>query len=158
MNRAEIFTNAHKEAKSLRRIKYADGTHKHASYAIALSIALKKEWKKAKSPYKWDLMEAEKFEKALELISEGAKFNGKIYTKHKNKNWTLVQIYVDGNLYQDVVGREPEYIATAKAELQANINAVAVSTKSSWLINGEHTITNNLSYGEMYDRYGMDFE
>lgn len=37
---------------------------------------------------------------------------------------------------------------------QPNVN----SDKTEWLVNGDKVIHNNLSYNEMWNRYGTDFE
>lgn len=109
----------------------------------------------------------------LDKVVNANKFNGIVYGK-KSGNYTLFGIYLDGEYVY--ICRDKNASQTKKeieAELQIatapksekinettinNSNTSTKSGKSEWLINGDRIIRNNLSYGEMWEKYGTDFE
>ena len=91
-------------------------------------------------------------------IENGAKFNGTVYSKY-NGQWATMFIYLDGK-FTKISEVQKSSAASKKAEYEAVLsNATTASTENqnTWLVN-EKTVKNNLTYAEMYERYGMDFE
>jgi len=93
-----------------------------------------------------------------EQISNGAKFNGTVYGKQSGKAWIVLHVYLDNN-YTKIACVPKEDAEAMKAEILAEIGAVnnITSNKTQWLVDGK-AVQNNLTYAQMYDRYGMDFE
>jgi hypothetical protein len=90
------------------------------------------------------------------LIEKGTKFNGTIYAKKQGKG-IRVSVYIDGKekLIGDIEKCDVESIkneAAAYLSFSARIN-----NSTEWTVNGK-TIFNNLTYSEMFKKYGMDFE
>lgn len=90
------------------------------------------------------------------LLARGAKFNGTIYAKKQGRRF-LVTVYIDGKekLIGDV---EKLDVDSIKSEAATYLSVSAKTNNSTeWTINGK-TVSNNLSYADMYKMYGMDFE
>lgn len=149
-NTSEILVLAHKEAKAIWRESIKGTRNKNRSfgktYRQVLSVCLKNNWDKAK-------YNAEKTETFILSLSYndtkkrdyakrlGAKWNV------ESKTWTISCKKSDLSILSDNVVSE---ILSTKKE-------VNTSGKTEWLVNGKKTY-NNLSYGEMWNRYGTDFE
>lgn len=99
-----------------------------------------------------------RIETAKERIQNGAKFNGVIYGKRANKNNVDLQIYLDGSLVH-LTRIDPTDVEETKKEILSffQIEEKQEIKKNEWLVDGKR-VTNNLDYGQMFDRYGMDFE
>jgi len=90
-------------------------------------------------------------------IENGASFNGVVYGKKVNKNYTRISVFVGGSekVIGEVENSDAEIVKNEVAEFLSENKAANKQTE--WNVNGK-TVKNNLSYGEMYSRYGMDFE
>jgi len=104
-----------------------------------------------------------------EQIENGASFNGVVYGEQKGRYINLF-VYISGvKAYFKEVSKEDADICKQEA---VNFLAVAPvisiveskevieiknAAKTTWDVNGEE-VKNNLTYTQMYDRYGMDFE
>lgn len=144
-NTSEILVLAHKEAKAIWRESKKGTWCKNWSYGKTyrqvLSICLKNAWSKAK-------YNAEKVEVFILSLSYnetkkrdyakklGAKWNT------ESKTWTISCKKSDLSILSDSI----------VSKTIAN-----TSGKTEWLVNGKKTY-NNLSYTEMWNRYGTNFE
>ena len=92
---------------------------------------------------------------AKQRIENGEKFNGTVYNKFNGKNWVTFSIYLD-NKYFKICEVQKSQMNETKKEIE---NALCVNSlpKNEWLVNGKK-VQNNLSYGEMWEKYGTDFE
>lgn len=89
-------------------------------------------------------------------IENGAKCNGVVYSKY-NGQWATLFVYLDGK-FTRICEVQKSVANSKKAEYEALLATKPVSeNKNTWLVN-EKPVTNNLTYAEMYERYGMDFE
>lgn len=98
----------------------------------------------------------ENLEIAKTKIENGAKFNGVVYNKFNGKNWVTFSVYLDGAYFKICEVQKSE-LATTKKEIEQSLCVSPSLPKNEWLVDGKK-VQNNLSYGEMYNRYGMDFE
>lgn len=107
---------------------------------------------------------------AKEKIASGAKFNGVVYVQNNNKNNNVIFIYLDGVFFKLeawVSAKESKEVAKqyeielAKKEVTQVAETVKMSTpivkNNEWLVN-EKKVVNNLFYGDMWNKYGTDFE
>ena len=144
MTLSAIFTAAHKTAKT---------GNSSISYRVRFAQALNAAYAAAKAP----VVDA-RLAPALEAIQNGAKFNGTVYTKKNGKWWMLVHIYLDGKLVKlDNCLKSDVAEFKALAERVLNGASVTPAGKNEWLVN-EKKVVNNLNYGDMWLRYGTDFE
>ena len=93
---------------------------------------------------------------AKQRIENGAKFNGVVYNKFNGKNWVTFSIYLDGDYFRICEVQKSE-LAETKKEIERELCSKPALPKNEWLVNGKK-VQNNLSYGEMWERYGNDFE
>ena len=89
-------------------------------------------------------------------IENGSKFNGVVYTKFYGKNWVTIFIYLDGAFFK-ICEVQKSDLETTKKQIEQSLCVSPSLPKNEWVINGK-TVQNNLSYGEMWNRYGTDFE
>ena len=103
------------------------------------------------------LIEYGRLERLYEIKSDlenGSKFNGVIYGENKGKGVNIF-VFVDGKKrYIKEVSKEDSEIV--KQEVAKYLGAKQ-ETKTEWTVDGK-TVKNNLTYAEMYEKYGMDFE
>jgi hypothetical protein len=147
MTRSEIFTLAHSIANNTKA--------NFSSYRLAFATALTIVYSNSKPSTKMEI--PAKFQDAIQAINNGGKFNGVVYGKNNGKNWTSLSVYVDNKFYN--LGSVPQTDAEAsKKEFLSFVN-VSNNTqpKNEWLVN-EKKVNNKLNYGQMYNKYGMDFE
>jgi hypothetical protein len=156
--KSQILKTAHAIAKTLDcTIKYA----KRLGQAIKMAWANLKATLKVAVAFVWTAIGAkaiEKMESAKETIVNGGKWNGIVYGKAVNKNECEINVYVSGNIYTFRVWKEN--FEAAKKEVQsflANTTTTTATGKAQWLVNGK-PVTNNLNWGQMWDKYGTDFE
>jgi len=90
-----------------------------------------------------------------EKIENGASFNGTVYVKNNGKNWSTISVYIAGQ-YTKIAEVQQKTAQSVKSEVEAALSR-SQENKNEWLVNGKKVV-NNLSYAEMYNRYGMDFE
>ena len=93
-----------------------------------------------------------------DAIINGAKFNGTVYGKNNGKHWVTLHIYLDGK-FTKLKEVPKEDVSSLKKEFEAALGTLDKKNniQSTWTVNDKQ-ITNSLSYAEMYNRYGMDFE
>ena len=139
-NKSQIFKNAWALVKSTGK---------------KLSEALKAAWAKAKNTTTMTDTE-KKISIAKERIELGAKFNGTIYTKFNGKNWITFSIYLDGAYFR-ICEVQKTQLNETKAQIESELCTKPALPKNEWLVNGKK-VQNNLSYGEMWNMYGTDFE
>ena len=141
-----IFSQAHATAKQ---------GNAATPYRVRFSQALKAAWAAVKAP-----SVDSRLLPALEAIQNGAKFNGTVYTKANGKLWMLVFVYLDGKVVR-LDNCHKSDVAEFKALAEATLNGVSikpvVSGTNTWLVN-DKKVVNNLNYGDMWLRYGTDFE
>jgi len=111
----------------------------------------------------------ERFFDIKEQIENGASFNGIVYGENKGRYINLFVYLNDKKAYFKEVSKEDADICKQEAVIFLTAAHVAsiVETKevietsmtanTTWSVNGKK-IKNNLTYAQMYDRYGMDFE
>lgn len=146
INTSEVLKSAHKSAKSLWKESKKGTWNKNWSYGKTyrqvFAVCLKNSWADAKI----NAEEVETFvvylgyeevSKRNTVKSLGGKWNP------DSKSWTV-------SCRKSQLGSLSENIS-AKSKINH-------SGKTEWLINGNKTIYNNLSYGEMWNRYGTNFE
>ena len=93
-----------------------------------------------------------------DAIINGAKFNGTVYGKNNGKHWVTLHIYLDGK-FTKLKEVPKEDVSSLKKEFEAALGTLDKKNniQSTWTVDGKQ-VTNGLSYAEMYNRYGMDFE
>jgi hypothetical protein len=92
---------------------------------------------------------------AQEKILAGAKFNGTVYTKFNGKNWVTISIYLD-NAYFRICEVYKDKVSETKSAIE-NALCTKPTLQNEWLVDGKK-IYNNLTYVEMWNKYGTDFE
>jgi len=90
-----------------------------------------------------------------EKIANGASYNGTVYVKHNGKNWSTLSVYIAGQ-YTKIAEVQQKTVQTVKKEVEAALKR-SEENRNEWLVDGGKVV-NNLSYADMYNRYGMDFE
>lgn len=90
-----------------------------------------------------------------EKIENGASFNGTVYVKNNGKNWSTISVYIAGQ-YTKIAEVQQKTVQTVKKEVEAALKR-SEENRNEWLVDGGKVV-NNLSYADMYNRYGMDFE
>lgn len=93
---------------------------------------------------------------AQEKIANGAKFNGTVYNKFNGKNWVTFSIYLD-NAYFKICEVQKSQMNEVKAKIESSLCTRSELPKNEWIVDGMK-IQNNLSWGEMWNKYGTDFE
>lgn len=91
-------------------------------------------------------------------LAGGAKFNGIVYNKYQGKHHMVLFIYLDGK-YTKIAHVSKEDAAATKAEILATLTGASSPSaqKTPWTVNGKE-IHNTLTYEQMWDKYGTDFE
>lgn len=117
---------------------------------VSLSAALKAAWAASKAP-KTPLAIAQA------RIAGGSKFNGVVYQKNNGKHYCMLFIYLDGEVFKLESTLQSTAAAEKKAFEAALANKPVATSKNEWIVN-DKKIVNRLDYGQMYERYGMDFE
>lgn len=90
-------------------------------------------------------------------IENGAKFNGIVYGENKGSKYVIIFVYVDGKkrYIKEVEKADTEIV---KIEVAEYLEVAPIASKqNSWVVDGK-SVNNNLTYAEMYEKYGMDFE
>ena len=89
-------------------------------------------------------------------IECGASFNGVVYGKKANRNYTKISVFVGGieRTIKEVENVDAEIV---KEEVAEYLTVNKAAKKQIWTVNGKQ-VENYLTYAQMYDRYGMDFE
>ena len=138
MTKSQIFTAAHKLAKTTTN---NFGGHYQANF----SLALKEVYASLATP-QYDLSDdwADEWTEALDRIEDGARFNGKVYTRRQGKHRYAMQVYLDGECFS--LGWEwKEDAKAAKAKFLSNLGG-ATPANSSRGKGYDITDTNSVAY------------
>lgn len=98
----------------------------------------------------------DKLEELKTEVKSGKYFNGVVYGEIK-PNCVRLSVYVGGKRYW-IVDVEKEDSDECKKFIKNYLGLDKSKKLRTWTVNGNRTIKNYLTYGEMFHLYGTDFE